>query len=51
MQVAETLGIPAENIHPSIPDTDKIGFTATTGGSRTTYATGYAGWEAAKTNR
>ena len=48
MQVAETLGIPAENIHPSIPDTDKIGFTATTGGSRTTYATGYAGWEAAK---
>ena len=48
MQVAETLGIPVENIHPSIPDTDTIGFTATTGGSRTTYATGYAGWEAAK---
>ena len=48
MQVAETLGIPVESIHPSIPDTDKIGFTATTGGSRTTYATGYAGWEAAK---
>lgn len=48
MQVAETLGIPVENIHPSIPDTDTIGFTQTTGGSRTTYATGYAGWESAK---
>ena len=47
MQVAETLGIPAESIHPSIPDTDTIGFTQTTGGSRTTYATGYAGWQAA----
>ena len=48
MQVAETLGISAESVHPSIPDTDTIGFTQTTGGSRTTYATGYAGWEAAK---
>ena len=48
MQVAETLGIPVENSHPSIPDTDTIGFTQTTGGSRTTYATGYAGWESAK---
>ena len=47
MQVAETLGIPAESVNPSIPDTDTIGFTQTTGGSRTTYATGYAGWEAA----
>jgi CO/xanthine dehydrogenase Mo-binding subunit len=47
MQVAEVLGLPAEDVHPSIPDTDSIGFTGTTGGSRTTYATGYAAWEAA----
>ncbi|MEX0927598.1 MAG: xanthine dehydrogenase family protein molybdopterin-binding subunit [Dehalococcoidia bacterium] len=47
MQAAEVLGIPAEDVHPSIPDTDSIGFTATTGGSRVTYATGYAAWEAA----
>jgi CO/xanthine dehydrogenase Mo-binding subunit len=47
MQAAEVLGLPAEDVHPSIPDTDTIGFTGTTGGSRTTYATGYAAWEAA----
>ena len=38
MQICRNIGIPAENIHPSIPDTDKIGFTATAG-FRTTYAT------------
>ncbi len=48
MQVAEFLGIPAIDVHPSIPSTDNIGFTATTGGSRVTYATGYAAWLAAK---
>ncbi len=47
MQAAEVLGLTAEDIHPYIPSTDSIGFTATTGGSRTTYATGYAAWEAA----
>ena len=47
MQAAEVLGLKAEDIHPYIPSTDSIGFTATTGGSRTTYATGYAAWEAA----
>ncbi|MDA0231857.1 MAG: xanthine dehydrogenase family protein molybdopterin-binding subunit [Chloroflexi bacterium] len=47
MQVAEVLGLPAEAVHPFIPSTDSIGFTGTTGGSRTTYATGYAGWQAA----
>ena len=47
MQVAERLNITAEDVRPSIPDTDSIGFTATTGGSRVTYATGYAGWLAA----
>lgn len=47
MQAAETLGIPAEDVHPSIPDTDNIGFTGVTGGSRTTYATGFAAYKAA----
>jgi xanthine dehydrogenase molybdenum-binding subunit len=47
MQAAEVLGLKAEDIHPYIPSTDSIGFTATTGGSRTTYATGYAAWDAA----
>jgi xanthine dehydrogenase molybdenum-binding subunit len=47
MQAAEVLGLEAEDIHPYIPSTDSIGFTATTGGSRTTYATGYAAWDAA----
>lgn len=48
MQAAEVLGIPAENIHPSVVDTDSIGFTFGTGGSRTTFATGYAAYEAAQ---
>jgi CO/xanthine dehydrogenase Mo-binding subunit len=47
MQAAEVLGIPVEDIHPSIPDTDSIGFTGVTGGSRTTYATGLAAYSAA----
>jgi len=47
MQAAEVLGIPAEDVHPSIPDTDSIGFTGVTGGSRTTYATGLAAYNAA----
>ena len=47
MQAAEVLGVSAEDVHPSIPDTDSIGYTGVTGGSRTTYATGYAAWLAA----
>ena len=47
MQAAEVLGISAESVRPSIVDTDSIGFTAVTGGSRTTYATGWAAYEAA----
>ena len=47
MQAAEVLGIPAEDVRPSIPDTDSIGFTGVTGGSRTTYATGLAAYNAA----
>jgi len=48
MQAAEVLGLAAEDIKPSIPDTDSIGFTGTTGGSRTTFATGYAAYLAAQ---
>ncbi|MFL2665512.1 MAG: xanthine dehydrogenase family protein molybdopterin-binding subunit [Dehalococcoidia bacterium] len=48
MQAAEVLGIPVEDFHPSVPDTDSIGFTGVTGGSRTTYATGLAAYNAAQ---
>jgi len=48
MQAAEVLGIPAENVRPTVVDTDSIGFTAVTGGSRTTFATGWAAYEAAQ---
>ena len=48
MQAAEVLGIPAEDVHPSVVDTDSIGYTFLTGGSRTTFATGWAAYEAAQ---
>jgi CO/xanthine dehydrogenase Mo-binding subunit len=48
MQAAETLGIPYEDVHPTVVGTDGIGFTDVTGGSRTTFATGYAAVEAAR---
>ena len=47
MQAAEVLGIPAEDVRPSVVDTDSVGYTDVTGGSRTTYATGFAAWKAA----
>ncbi len=47
MQAAETLGITAEDVNPTVVDTDTVGFTAVTGGSRVTYATGYAAYNAA----
>ena len=47
MQAAEVLGISAEDINPSVVDTDSVGYTGVTGGSRTTFATGYAAIEAA----
>ncbi len=37
---AETLGIPYEAVRPIIADTNSVGFTQTTGGSRVTFATG-----------
>jgi CO/xanthine dehydrogenase Mo-binding subunit len=48
MQLAETLGIRAQDVKPSVGDTDSVGYTDVTGGSRTTYATGWAAHEAAK---
>ena len=48
MQAAEALGIRAEDVYPTVADTDSIGYTDITGGSRTTYATGWAAFEAAQ---
>jgi xanthine dehydrogenase molybdenum-binding subunit len=48
MQAAEVLGIAAEDVRPSVADTDSVGYTAVTGGSRTTFATGWAAYEAAQ---
>jgi xanthine dehydrogenase molybdenum-binding subunit len=48
MQLAETLGIRAEDVKPAVVDTDSVGYTDVTGGSRTTYATGIAAVETAK---
>ena len=46
-QTAETLGIAYEDVKPTIVDTDSIGFTFITGGSRTSFATGLAAITAA----
>ena len=42
MQLAETLGIAAEDVQPRVGDTDSVGYTDVTGGSRVTNATGKA---------
>ena len=42
MQAAEILGINAEDINPSVVDTDSVGWTGGTGGSRITFDTGLA---------
>lgn len=47
MQFAETMGIEYEDITSLVGDTDTIGFTGNTGGSRTTFATGWAVYRAA----
>ena len=48
MQAAEVLGISAESVNPQVADTDSIGYTAGTGGSRVTFATGLAAHNAAQ---
>ena len=48
MQAAEVLGIPAEDVHPSVGDTESVGYTFLTGGSRVTFASGWAAYECAQ---
>ena len=48
MQAAETLGISYNDVNPSVVDTDSVGYTNVTGGSRTTFSTGYAAHLAAE---
>ncbi len=48
MQAAEVLGIPAEDVHPSVGDTESVGYTFLTGGSRTAFASGWAAFECAQ---
>lgn len=47
MQFAETMGIAYEDVNSLVGDTDTIGYTGNTGGSRTTFATGWAAYQAA----
>ena len=47
-QTAETLGISYGEVKPTVVDTDSIGYTFLTGGSRTSFATGWAAIEAAE---
>ena len=48
MHAAEVLGIPAEDVHPSVGDTESVGYTMLTGGSRTAFATGIAAYDCAQ---
>ena len=45
-QLAEVLGIPVEDVNPSVGDTESIGFTSNSGGSGATFKTGWASYEA-----
>jgi CO/xanthine dehydrogenase Mo-binding subunit len=42
IMLAETLGIAAEDVNPAVVDTNSVGYNDGTGGSRVTFATGYA---------
>ncbi len=48
MQTAEVLGLQPDDIAPTVVDTDTIGYTATTGGSRIAFDTGLAAIAAAE---
>jgi xanthine dehydrogenase molybdenum-binding subunit len=48
MITAEVLGLPVTDVRPVVADTDSIGHTDVTGGSRVTFATGTAVYEAAQ---
>ena len=51
MIVAETLCLGIDKVKPAVVDTDSIGFHDGTGGSRVTYATGYACYLAAENTK
>ena len=42
MIVSEELGIPVDKVRPLVADTESVGYTGVTGGSRVAYATGWA---------
>ena len=48
MQAAEALGLAAADVIPAVGDTDSVGYTANTGGSRTAFDTGLAAIAAAE---
>jgi xanthine dehydrogenase molybdenum-binding subunit len=48
MQLAEALGLRAEDVHPSVADTDSVGFTSLTGGSSVAFKQGVAAYEVAQ---
>jgi CO/xanthine dehydrogenase Mo-binding subunit len=48
MQAAEVLGLSSEDVAPTVVDTDTIGWTGVTGGSRTAFDTGLAAIDAAE---
>ena len=48
MQLAETLDIPLADVSVKVVDSDSVGFNDTSGGSRTTFATGMAAFELGK---
>ncbi len=48
MQLAEVLGIPAEDVKPSVADTDSIGYSSGAGGSGVTFKMGTAVYQAAE---
>ena len=48
MQAAEVLGISSDDVNPLVVDTDSVGWTGTTGGSRITFDTGRAAINTAK---
>ena len=48
MQLADALGIAAEDVNPSVGDTDSIGYSTGAGGSSVTFKMGTACYEAAQ---
>ena len=46
--LAEVLGIPVEDVRPTVGDTEAIGYTSNTGGSGVAFKTGWAAHDAAE---